>query len=92
MFNWPVLSAALGRCLLIIFFFICAMLCVQCKLTNRVYIWVLGITANLFFIALSCLMSWYQIINSEEYLSYMEASEKVEVLNNGKYFRFVLCL
>ncbi|CAG9763194.1 unnamed protein product [Ceutorhynchus assimilis] len=42
MFNWPVLSAALG------------------------------ITANLFFIALSCLISWFQIINSEEYLNYID--------------------
>ncbi|VEN37957.1 unnamed protein product [Callosobruchus maculatus] len=35
----------------------------------------LGITANLFFIALICLMSWYQIINSEEYLSFIEATK-----------------
>ncbi|CAH1113249.1 unnamed protein product [Psylliodes chrysocephalus] len=35
----------------------------------------MGITANLFFIALVCLISWYQIIHSEEYLEYIEASK-----------------
>ncbi|ENN72189.1 seipin-like [Dendroctonus ponderosae] len=50
MFNWPVLSAALG------------------------------ITANLFFIALSCLMSWYQLINSEEYRSYIDSDKSLNVL------------
>ncbi|XP_023020687.1 lipid droplet biogenesis associated protein seipin isoform X1 [Leptinotarsa decemlineata] len=34
----------------------------------------LGITANLFFIALVCLISWYQILHSEEYLEFMESS------------------
>lgn len=47
MFNWPILSAALG------------------------------ITANLFFIALSCLISWYQIIHSEEYVKYTVESDKI---------------
>ncbi|XP_057661331.1 seipin isoform X1 [Diorhabda carinulata] len=32
----------------------------------------MGITANLFFIALVCFISWYQIINSEEYIEYLE--------------------
>nr|CAH7756772.1 unnamed protein product [Callosobruchus chinensis] len=39
----------------------------------------LGITANLFFIALICLMSWYQIINSEEYLTFIEATKYKKV-------------
>ncbi|XP_050311802.1 seipin isoform X2 [Anthonomus grandis grandis] len=51
MFNWPILSAALG------------------------------ITANLFFIALSCLISWYQIINSEEYLRYL-GENRIEVIED----------
>lgn len=29
-----------------------------------------GITSNLFFIAVVCMMSWYQIIHSEEYKRY----------------------
>ncbi|XP_018566875.1 seipin isoform X2 [Anoplophora glabripennis] len=32
----------------------------------------LGITANLFFIALTCMISWYQIIHSEEYVNFIE--------------------
>ncbi|KAJ8919999.1 hypothetical protein NQ315_006529 [Exocentrus adspersus] len=36
----------------------------------------LGITANLFFIALTCMMSWYQIIHSEEYLHFIDNHEK----------------
>ncbi|CAH0546142.1 unnamed protein product [Brassicogethes aeneus] len=51
MFNWPVLSAALG------------------------------ITANLFFIALVCLLSWYQIINSEEYLNFLKKEEEGKIEN-----------
>ncbi|XP_018566876.1 seipin isoform X3 [Anoplophora glabripennis] len=31
-----------------------------------------GITANLFFIALTCMISWYQIIHSEEYVNFIE--------------------
>lgn len=37
------------------------------------YIFFLGITSNLVFIAIVCMMSWYQIINSEEYLQYLES-------------------
>ncbi|XP_049819586.1 seipin isoform X4 [Aethina tumida] len=36
---------------------------------------VIGITANLFFIALVCLLSWYQIINSEEYLNFLRKND-----------------
>ncbi|KAL1517686.1 hypothetical protein ABEB36_001421 [Hypothenemus hampei] len=54
MFNWPILSAALG------------------------------ITANLFFIALSCLMSWYQIINSEEYCTLSQSNKDMEIFEHGK--------
>ncbi|CAG9854577.1 unnamed protein product [Phyllotreta striolata] len=36
----------------------------------------MGITANLFFIAVVCLISWYQIIHSEEYLEYIDASKQ----------------
>lgn len=41
MFNWPVLSAAIG------------------------------ITSNLFFIAIICIICWYQIVHSEEYRLYV---------------------
>lgn len=51
MFNWPIVSAALG------------------------------ITANLFFIALVCMISWYQIIHSEEYANFILNS------NNSSQFR-----
>ncbi|CAH2015680.1 unnamed protein product [Acanthoscelides obtectus] len=44
----------------------------------------LGITANLFFIALICLMSWYQIINSEEYLSFIEATKYKKVHSDSE--------
>lgn len=43
----------------------------------------LGITSNLFFVAVLCVTSWYQLINSEEYINYkisrqraLELSEK----------------
>lgn len=36
----------------------------------------LGITANLFFIALTCMISWYQIIHSEEYLNFIEKNNE----------------
>ncbi|XP_050517973.1 seipin isoform X2 [Diabrotica virgifera virgifera] len=39
----------------------------------------MGITANLFFIALVCLISWYQIIHSEEYVEYIEQSKGKKV-------------
>ncbi|KAJ8982733.1 hypothetical protein NQ317_014030 [Molorchus minor] len=54
MFNWPILSAALG------------------------------ITANLFFIALVCMISWYQIIHSEEYLNFLESHDGKKI-ENGKF-------
>ncbi|XP_045462729.1 seipin isoform X1 [Harmonia axyridis] len=34
---------------------------------------VIGITSNLFFIAFVSMISWYQIINSEEYLEYLRS-------------------
>ncbi|XP_066254220.1 seipin isoform X1 [Euwallacea similis] len=52
MFNWPILSAALG------------------------------ITANLFFIAISCLISWYQIINSDEYLNFIDSNTNLDIFDN----------
>ncbi|XP_044747806.1 seipin [Coccinella septempunctata] len=36
----------------------------------------IGITSNLFFIAIVSMISWYQIINSEEYLEYLKAQDK----------------
>ncbi|KAJ8959412.1 hypothetical protein NQ318_022102 [Aromia moschata] len=39
----------------------------------------LGITANLFFIALVCMISWYQIINSDEYTHFIQASNEKKV-------------
>ncbi|KAL3284779.1 hypothetical protein HHI36_018922 [Cryptolaemus montrouzieri] len=35
-----------------------------------------GITSNLLFIAVVSMISWYQIINSEEYLEYLKKQEK----------------
>lgn len=54
MFNWPILSAALG------------------------------ITANLFFIALSCLLSWYQVINSEEYFNFVETNKNLKLVDQER--------
>lgn len=33
---------------------------------------------NLFFIALVCLISWYQLIHSEEYKNYSESMMKIK--------------
>ncbi|XP_030763023.1 seipin isoform X2 [Sitophilus oryzae] len=44
-----------------------------------------GISSNLFFIALVCLINWYQIINSDEYLQYVESQKTVLNLNNEEY-------
>ncbi|XP_076262767.1 lipid droplet biogenesis associated protein seipin isoform X2 [Rhynchophorus ferrugineus] len=43
-----------------------------------------GITANLFFIALICLINWYQIINSEEYIQFVESEKNVATLQNDE--------
>ncbi|XP_060519598.1 seipin isoform X2 [Cylas formicarius] len=42
----------------------------------------LGITANLFFIALTCLVSWYQIIHSDEYANYIESRTTLVISKN----------
>ncbi|CAH1119783.1 unnamed protein product [Phaedon cochleariae] len=42
----------------------------------------LGITANLFFIAIVCLISWYQILHSEEYLEFLETNKKKLIEND----------
>lgn len=42
-----------------------------------------GITANLFFVAVVCILSWYQIINSEEYLQYLEQYKEKEAITSG---------
>lgn len=44
----------------------------------------MGITANLFFIALVCLISWYQIINSEEYIEYLEIEKTKKRENDSE--------
>ncbi|GJQ77174.1 hypothetical protein Trydic_g14849 [Trypoxylus dichotomus] len=39
---------------------------------------IIGITANLFFIAIICMISWYQLIHSEEYKRYVLTQRKFE--------------
>lgn len=48
MFNWPIVSAAIG------------------------------VTSNLFFIAVICMISWYQLIHSEDYQNYIRNLEKLK--------------
>lgn len=43
-----------------------------------------GITANLFFVAVVCILSWYQIINSEEYVQYIEHFKEKAIASGGK--------
>jgi len=47
MFNWPVLSAAIG------------------------------VSSNLLFIAIVCIITWYQLLNSEEFKRYQDRKEKL---------------
>lgn len=44
----------------------------------------IGITSNLFFIAVVCMISWYQLIHSEEYRNYIESKERESKLD---YFK-----
>lgn len=46
----------------------------------------IGITSNLFFIALVSIISWYQIINSEEYLLFLKNSQKQKRFKDIKDF------
>lgn len=39
---------------------------------------IIGITSNLFFIAIICMISWYQLIHSEEYRRYVLTQKKFE--------------
>lgn len=67
MFHWPILSAAIGKSLR--------------KNLPQVHFlseYILGITSNLFFIALVCMLSWYQIIHSEEYQEFMKKKEDID--------------
>ncbi|KAI4470024.1 bernardinelli-seip congenital lipodystrophy 2 bscl2 protein [Holotrichia oblita] len=41
---------------------------------------IIGITSNLFFIAVICMISWYQLIHSEEYKRYVLSQKKLEYL------------
>lgn len=59
----------------------------------------LGITSNLFFIAIVSMITWYQIINSEEYLDYVKVERKTEtekenrrelILNQGEIIEVFL--
>lgn len=54
MFQWPILSAAIG------------------------------ITSNLFFIAVLCVTSWYQLINSEEYINYKISKQRALQLSEKR--------
>ncbi|XP_018335303.2 seipin [Agrilus planipennis] len=47
----------------------------------------IGITSNLFFIAVVCMISWYQLINSEEYMKYMDERDSNEDQNQLEYFK-----
>lgn len=40
--------------------------------------YVSGITSNLFVIALVCMISWYQLIHSEDYKLYVKNIEKLK--------------
>ncbi|XP_022918089.1 seipin [Onthophagus taurus] len=42
----------------------------------------IGITTNLFFIALIVMISWYQLIHSEEYLKYVNSKKQLEMFDN----------
>jgi len=44
----------------------------------------IGITSNLFFIAVVCMISWYQLVHSEEYKNYVESKEQRNPL---EYFK-----
>lgn len=51
-----------------------------------------GITANLFFIAVVCIISWYQIISSEEYVQYLEdCKDKEAITSEGKNNLHIIC-
>lgn len=69
MFHWPILSAAIGNCLVSPKSFTVN--------TCEIYLFP-GITSNLFFIALVCMLSWYQIIHSEEYKEFMKKKEDTD--------------
>lgn len=58
----------------------------------QICIFISGITSNLFFIALVCMISWYQIVHSEEYREYVKKKELLDAneldLDGGKYLLF----
>lgn len=92
MYHWPILSAAIGAYIRVLDKPNC-FISESFLLYLRLFIYVSGITSNLFFIAVVCMISWYQLIHSEEYRRYIESQEresKLEYfkgdLDGGKYF------
>ncbi|KAF5279492.1 hypothetical protein FQA39_LY05602 [Lamprigera yunnana] len=45
----------------------------------------IGVTSNLFFIAIICMISWYQLINSEEYRKFIDGN--IDNTNDTDFFK-----